>query len=497
MRRKWNQTAGRSMMMLTVAGMLLAGAVCGCSRQTGMEGTSGTAATEESTTIEPQTKPGETTEQPTRETEPTIASFPIETEDEAEETTGPEEEDEWPEVSILIATDIHYFSPELTDGGNHFQYMVDHGDGKVVTYIDQITDAFVEEVIRRNPDVLILSGDLTLDGEKQSHQELAKKLEQIENAAIPVLVIPGNHDINNHHAAKFMGEDRLPAEFTTPAEFRDIYWNFGYDEALREDPTTLSYVYELNEDTWFLMLDSCQYKQKALVGGAILSDTYDWIEEVLREAWDEGVDVIPVAHHNLLDESEIYVDDCTIEHSEQLVDMLEEWDIPLFLSGHLHVQHTKQSEDGKGIWEMVTSSLATPACQFGVLSYWHGGSFTYRTAELDVEGWAKRHNRKEKDLLEFNQFKGPFLRRVFYNQSYDALSRISSLSEDQRVRMSNLYSDLNYHYYQGTAYKIRDAVLKNPDYQLWMGDGYSSVLADYVQYIIRDANCDYNKVRED
>lgn len=146
---------------------------------------------------------------------------------------------------------------------------------------------------------------------------------------------------------------------------------------------------------------------------------------------------------------------------------------------------------------MVTSSLATPACQFGVLSYWHGGSFTYRTAELDMQGWARRHNRQEKDLLEFDQFKEPFLRRVFYNQSYDALSRIGSLSEDQRVRMSNLYSELNYHYYQGTAYKIRDAVLENSDYQLWMGDGYSSILADYVQYIIRDAERNYNKVRED
>lgn len=40
--------------------------------------------------------------------------------------------------------------------------------------------------------------------------------------------------------------------------------------------------------------------------------------------------LLPVAHHNLLDESKIYVEDCTIEHSEELVDRLEEEDIPLF-----------------------------------------------------------------------------------------------------------------------------------------------------------------------
>ncbi len=202
-------------------------------------------------------------------------------------------------------------------------------------------DAFLEEVIRQKPDVLILSGDLTLDGEKRSHEELAEKLYLVENAGIPVLVIPGNHDINNRHAAQYQGEERFPAEFTTPEEFREIYQDFGYNEAVSEDRISLSYVYEVDEYNRLLMLDTCQYQQKALVGGAILTDTYDWIEEQLEDAWDNGMNIIPVAHHNLLDESEIYVDDCTIEHGEQLVNILENWDVPVFLSGHLHVQHSK------------------------------------------------------------------------------------------------------------------------------------------------------------
>lgn len=72
---------------------------------------------------------------------------------------------------------------------------------------------------------------------------------------------------------------------------------------------------------------------------------------------------------NLLDEARIYVEDCTIEHSEELVDRLEEEDIPLFLSGHLHVQHYMRDEEDRGIYEIVTSSLSTPPCQYGVLEY--------------------------------------------------------------------------------------------------------------------------------
>ena len=41
--------------------------------------------------------------------------------------------------------------------------------------------------------------------------------------------------------------------------------------------------------------------------------------------------------------------DCTIEHSEQLVDILGEWNVNIFLSGHLHVQHWMEEEDNKSL----------------------------------------------------------------------------------------------------------------------------------------------------
>ncbi len=479
-----------------IALVLLMLALCACSKETGTQKKPEEISRETSA----QETDGEK-EKPEESTKASLNTDPIEPfpsqEPETEETSETAESDYNWEKKAIIGTDIHYLSRTLTDGDSGFQHMVEHGDGKVVTYIEQITDAFLEEVIRQKPDMLILSGDLTLDGEKKSHEELAQKLYSVEDAGIPVLVIPGNHDINNRHAAQYKGEERFPAEFTTPEEFREIYRDFGYDEAISEDWTTLSYVYEADEYNRLLMLDTCQYNPKALVGGAILTDTYEWIEMELEDAWDNGMNVIPVAHHNLLDESEIYVDDCTIEHGEQLMYILEDWGVPFFLSGHLHVQHSKRSDDNFGIWEMVTSSLATPACQYGNLLFRDDGSFSYWTQSVDVEQWAKRHNRTERDLLEFDDFKEPFLRRVFYNQSYDALQKISGLTENQRKRMSEMYSELNYHYYQGTAYQIRDVVLKDPDYQLWMGDGSFTVLTDYVQYIISDAKRDYNRVEGD
>lgn len=463
--------------------------LAGCSRTTGTDRTATGKGPEADTGATSADEP------------PAIRIEPETTETADTEATEPETEPEtgayeW-EITVVIATDIHYLAEELTDGGSYFQYMVEHGDGKVVTYIEPITDAFLAEVVRSKPDVLILSGDLTLDGEKKSHQELAGKLRSVEAAGIPVLVIPGNHDINNRRAAKFMGDERLPAEFTTPAEFLKIYQDFGYEEAISRDRTSLSYVYQLDENNRFLMLDTCQYHPNAKVGGAILADTYDWIEAQLEAAWDDGMNIIPVGHHNLLDQSEIYVDDCTIEHGEQLANMLNDWSVPLFLSGHLHVQHAKRSEDGYGIWEVVTSSLATPACRYGLLDFRADGSFSYCTQEVDVERWAAEHNLKEEDLLEFDTFKEPFLRRVFYNQSYDELTGLNSLTEKQRQQMSEFYSELNYHYYQGTTYSIREAARKDPAFELWEEEGSVSRLGDYVLYIIEDAKWNYNYLETD
>lgn len=45
-------------------------------------------------------------------------------------------------VSILVATDLHYLSPQLTDGGEEFQTIIKSGDGKVIQYIEEITDAY-------------------------------------------------------------------------------------------------------------------------------------------------------------------------------------------------------------------------------------------------------------------------------------------------------------------------------------------------------------------
>lgn len=406
---------------------------------------------------------------------------------------------------IILMTDIHYLASSLTDKGAMFQSMVEHGDGKLTNYVWEITDAAFEEIQLLSPDVLVLSGDLTLQGEKRSHMELAKKLDKLEKAGITVVVIPGNHDINNHSAAVYSGADRFPAEPTSPEDFERIYREFGYRDAYSRDSKSLSYTYDLGPDMRLLMLDTCQYTPRNRVGGMIKTETYEWIETQLADARDQGVILLPIAHHNLLEQSKVYVDDCTIEHSGELIDMLENENVRLFLSGHLHVQHFMQNND-IGIYEIVTSSLSTPPCQYGVLEYMEDETFSYHTRQVNIEKWARKHQITDENLLNFNTYSPPILNRIFYNQAYDAMkdSReeetgdiFVKLTEEEKQQMSQVYADINAACYGGKAYEVVEEAVKQPGYKLWQEYCYPMIPYEYLEYIVEDAVKDYNHITTD
>ena len=133
-------------------------------------------ATEVSSEAETES-PGATQES---ETETTETEETQESHEAAEdEESGEEEtEDHFVEKKIVVATDMHYFAEKLA--GNRcdsFVGMARGGDGRVLEYGWEVMDAFLDDMKEEDPDLLILSGDLTLDGEKASHEELAELLE--------------------------------------------------------------------------------------------------------------------------------------------------------------------------------------------------------------------------------------------------------------------------------------------------------------------------------
>lgn len=391
--------------------------------------------------------------------------------------------------TIWLATDLHYQSPQMTDFQSAFDTYTMGNDGTLVPYLDEITEAFLEEVRTVHPSALVLSGDLSQNGEKANHEALAEKLERVQAAGIPVLVIPGNHDINHPWAATYFDDQVSPAEGTSSEEFYQIYHKFGYDQAMSRASDSLSYVYRLDEKYWLMMLDSCMCEPVHETGGKLSEETVAWMKTQLEEAKKQGVTVIPVSHHNLLDESTLYPEECTIENTKEVTALLEAYGVPVYLSGHLHLQRIKKhtsnlnTPGGYGIREIVTSPLPMAPCQYSILNWQADGSLSYHTKKVDIAGWAQCYGEEDENLLNFDTYADQFLVDVISEQAFKALQ---SASKDIKEEMARLYADMNRDYCSGTKIDVAK-IRKSEAYQYWIRYSGNDFWLARLQAILHDA----------
>lgn len=344
------------------------------------------------------------------------------------------------EIKLIVATDLHYISPSLTDHGEYFTRMVENADGKYMTFCEEIIDAFIEEVIDQHPSALILSGDITFNGAKLSHQDLAKKLKMIEDTGIPVLVLPGNHDLNNKMAASFQGNGYYLVESVESKGFEEIYEDCGGNLLIEKDPNSLSYLAKITSDLWILMVD-VNTKGKS---NRVLDETIDWIEKQLQAARSHNICVISVTHQNLLRHNEMFYNGFVIENGDSLIDLYDKYDVLLNLSGHMHIQHIE--EKGK-LNEIATSSLMVSPNQYGIITVSHD-KIEYHTKTVDFATWAE--NKSRSDLTNFMEESYDFFRK----SSSDKF-RQTFINDPEGEQIADFVADLNCAYFGGYLDKVK------------------------------------------
>lgn len=382
-----------------------------------------------------------------------------------------EEEKPYEPPTLMLASDLHYMSSTTHDDGKAFWSMVEHDDGKIDQYSEEMLDTLVETAIENHPTALALTGDITLNGERINHELLAKKLQKVQDAGIPVVVIPGNHDIQNKNASTYFGDKREKAEYLESGkDFYDIYHEFGYDQSPNRDEASLSYVYPLDPSHWLLMMDSCIYDDGNHVEGRISDATLGWMETHLRVAKEHGIQVIVLAHHNLLQESRLFTTQCEMENGPEVTALLEKYQVPLYISGHLHVQRIREHVTGPGlegtqdgIHEIVLSPYSFPNNQYGMLSWDLQDNMTFETRKADVAAWAKANGSENPELLNFADWSLQYAKSVIQEQ---VKQTITMVPDDLKAEMALMYADLYFPYCLGEAVPWNDAKTTKA-YTLW------------------------------
>jgi len=405
------------------------------------------------------------------------------------------------DISFYIATDIHYLSDNINDHGEAFEKYISSGDGKQLQYIGEILDSFIYDVKKTKPNILIISGDLTNNGEKESHLELAKKLKDIERNGTLVYVIPGNHDVLNPWARGFSEDRQYVTDNITQEEFSDIYSDFGYDEAVLRDESTLSYLITPAENLWLLMLDTNKYKENSKWNiprgdGEITQDTLGWIKKCMAMANEKGATLIPVMHHNAINHSEMLNKGYTIDNYKEVANLFIDNDINIVLSGHIHVQDiSSYSKDGNKLYDIATNSLAVYPHQFGVLRFSpKSNSLEYSTSKVDVENWSKSEKILDNNLNNFEKYSADYFGSFAYDMAFKNLMQYDNLSKDEIESMSETMKILNLKFFAGTENLNSEEITESHSYKLW-SDVSNSFITRYIMSISSDDDSDDNYLK--
>lgn len=186
-------------------------------------------------------------------------------------------------------------------------------------YVPVVGEAVLRQAAELEPDVIVVSGDVTQRAKPEQFARAREFLDQLPD--VPRLVVPGNHDVPLY---------RLFERLFRPREL--------YCEHISE---ALDQVLELPEAV-IVGLDSTS-PRRAIVNGRIHLDQLEFCERVFAEAPPDAVRIV-VAHHHFAPAPD-YEKDQTMPKARRAMDRFVDLGVEMILGGHLHRAYIGNSLD--------------------------------------------------------------------------------------------------------------------------------------------------------
>lgn len=289
-------------------------------------------------------------------------------------------------LRIAVMSDLHYLSPDMIADTEDFEHAF-NSDRKLLKESSSVLREMLERVRADKPDILLVSGDLTKDGEQECHAALAKQLQQLQQdvPGLKIYVINGNHDIRNYNAKNFNTADgkAVPATRTEPEDFKQIY-DFVYS-----DPTViatftpaegnkaggLSYVARPVEGLTVIAMDTCRYSSDNTsngddeheTSGAISADLEKWVIEQTAAAKARGDLVIGLEHHGLVPHFDVeptILPMYLVNGYERIAQEYADAGMSAVFTGHMHAVDiaAMTTKAGNTFYDIETGSALTYPC---------------------------------------------------------------------------------------------------------------------------------------
>lgn len=407
-------------------------------------------------------------------------------------------------LEFWVISDPHYIDKSLTDSGTAYKKIKQTAAGKELDYQEESWQALIDKALEEKPDMLIITGDLTLNGEKASAEKLAGLLKRLNEKGIKTFVIPGNHDINDGWARKFVGDKQEQTEAISIADFKKIFADNGYQNATTYDKNSLSYSVAVNEQYNFLFLDSNIYpednqpKTRPNTGGTIRRKTMKWVEKQLDEGKQAKKKTLVFMHHNIYAHNKLLSSGFVLNNAKAVKQLLAQYQVPVVFSGHIHAQDIMtETVNDEQLTEIVSGAFSITPQGYGVVNL-KGTSFNYQKQENDVPSWAKEKNITTPQIRNYQEYLKEFFvedgKRLAYAQLIDS----GMTDEKQMDTAADFVGEMNVRYFSGNDYSTDEEVKK-----IQKESGYriiaenSKFLKDYIDSIIQDKNEEDNSLAKE
>lgn len=266
-------------------------------------------------------------------------------------------------AKFYLITDTHYFENALGAYGPEYEKFM-HYEQKCFAETEAINKAvFAALAEMQDADTVLIAGDLSFNGEIESHRGFLRLLAQLKAAGKRVFVVTADHDFKkpDGHCFAFNDTGRIEPEKTPRDQLFDLYYDYGFGDAIAVDRAHLSYVAQLAPGVRLLALNNDAGDRRCFDDAQRA-----WILEQAAKAKAEGQMLFAMNHYPLLAGQPILsiIGSATQKDAAEVVPLLADAGVHLVFTGHMHNQSINEyiTPAGNKFYDVCTGAIiADPA----------------------------------------------------------------------------------------------------------------------------------------
>ena len=262
-------------------------------------------------------------------------------------------------LTVYVLTDTHYYSKKIGTSGKAYEFDNNKSQKLLAHSAEVLSAAFDKISADTENNIILISGDVTNNGEIDSHYEFIEMLRDLKKRGKRVYVITATHDFRGEgktHA--YSGDERTEIPAATRDMLFDMYREFGPDEALAVHRESMSYIVQLCDGyRLFALNDDTNLNYKS----GFSDECFSWIAEQAEKAREENQYIIAMTHHPLIAPSPVYEiigRGNMLGDYDKRISQLADIGIQFIFTGHTHIQDISafQSEKGNVLYDICTGS---------------------------------------------------------------------------------------------------------------------------------------------